>query len=93
MDIEKRLEKAKSTSGRLKRIWNSRKYSKKTKIKLYYTLVKPVLTYKCETWKINTADNERLDSSQYKCLKKIMGIYWPYIISKKELIECCSATG
>ena len=35
MDIEKRVGKGKSTFRRLRRVWNSKKYSKKTKTKLY----------------------------------------------------------
>ena len=87
--IERRLRKAKSTFGRLTKVWESKKISRGTKIRLYNTLVKPVLLYGCETWKINMADNVRLDSFQYKCLKRILGIYWPYIASQSEVNEKC----
>ena len=73
--MSNRLGKAKVSFGKLRKIWSSKQYSRKVKMRLYETLVKPVLLYGCETKKINVADNERLDSFQSKCLKRIMGIY------------------
>ena len=67
-DMSNRLAKAKVSFGKLRKIWSSKQYSRKVKIRLYETLVKPVPLYRCETWKINVADNERLDSFQFKCL-------------------------
>ena len=32
-------------------------------------------------------DNKKLDSFQYQCLKRVMGIFWPYIVSIEELNE------
>lgn len=84
-DIERRLCKAKTTFRKLRKVWSYKQYSKKTKIKLFNTLVKPVILYGSETWKANAKDYEKLDSFQYQCLKRIQGIFWPYIISKEEL--------
>ena len=86
---ERRFGKAKSTFGRLRKVWESKKVSRGTKIQLYNILVKPVLLYGCETWKINVADNARLNSFQYKCLKRMLGIYWLYIASQLEVNEKC----
>ncbi|XP_068716855.1 uncharacterized protein [Montipora capricornis] len=84
-DVINRLGKAKVSFGRLRKIWSSNQYSRKVKIRLYEMLVKPVLLYGCDTWKVNLGDNERLDSFQFKCLKRI---YWPYIFSVDELKLC-----
>ena len=35
----------------------------------------------------NVKDNEKLDSFQYQCLKRSLGIFWPYVISMDELNE------
>ena len=86
-DMQKRLSKAKSSFTWLKKIWGSKQYNKRTKIKLYNTLVNPVLLCGWETRKINENDNKKLDSFQYQCLKRIMGIFWPYIVSIEELNE------
>ena len=52
-DIKTRLGKARGAFVKLNRVWNSSSVSRKTKIRLYKTLVKPVLMYGYETWKMN----------------------------------------
>ena len=87
-----RLSKAKTAFRKLKRIWGSTQYNRRTKIKLFNTLVKPVLLYGSETWKTNVQDNRKLDSFQYQCLKRSLGIFWPYIVSIDELNERAGCT-
>ena len=73
--MESRLSKDKTAFRKLEKVWSSKQFNKATKIKLFNTLVKPVLLYGSETWKTNVKDYERLDSFQYQCLKKILGIF------------------
>ncbi|PFX30295.1 putative uncharacterized transposon-derived protein F52C9.6 [Stylophora pistillata] len=73
-DIESRLCKAKTAFRKLRKVWSSKQYSKKTNIKLFHTLVKPVLLYGSETWKTNAKDYEKLDSFEYRCLKRIPAV-------------------
>ena len=91
-DLDRRLSKAKTAFRKLKRIWGSTQYNRKTKIKLFNTLVKPVLLYGSETWKTYVQDNRKLDSFQYQCLKRSLGIFWPYIVSIDELNERARCT-
>ena len=86
-DMDSRLSKAKTAFRKLKKIWGSKQYNGRTKIRLFNTLVKPVLLYGSETWKANVQDNRKLDSFQYHCLKRSLGIFWPYIVSIDELNE------
>ena len=44
-DMDSRLSKAKTAFRKLKRIWGSKQYNRRTKIRLCNTLVKPVLLY------------------------------------------------
>ena len=37
-------------------------YTLRSKLRLFNTLVKPVLLYGSETWKINEGDNRKLDT-------------------------------
>ena len=85
--MDSRLSKAKTAFRKLKRIRGSTQYNRRTKIKLFNTLVKPVLLYGSETWKTNVQENRKLDSFQYQCLKRRLGIFWPYIVSIDELNE------
>ena len=74
-DMDSRLSKAKAAFRKLKRIWGSKQCNRRTKIRLFSTLVKPVLLYGSETWKTNVQDNRKLDSFQYQCLKRSLGIF------------------
>ena len=53
----------------------------------YKPLVKPVLMYSCETWKMNEGDAKKIDVFQNRCLRKIMKIKWQDKISNRELLE------
>ena len=51
--------------------------SRNTKIKLFKTLVQPVLLYGCEAWKLTAAEEKKLDRFQFTCLRRILRIWWP----------------
>ena len=55
------LQKARGASQRLRRVRAARGIGKRTKIRLFKTLVGPVL-YGCETWKITKNDERKLNS-------------------------------
>ena len=65
--------------------------SRKTKIRLYKTLVKPVLMYGCKTWKMDEGDAKKIDVFQNRCLRRIMKIKWQDKISNRELLERANA--
>ena len=44
-DMSNRLGKVKVSFGKLRKIWSSKQYSRKVEIRLYETLVKPILLY------------------------------------------------
>ena len=71
---------------KLKQVWNSNKYSLRTKNRLFSSLVIPVLLYGCETWKTNEIDNKKMDTFQFKCLRRILKIRWPYVVSNDEIL-------
>ena len=49
---ENRLLKARSVFVRLKRIWRPKNILRRTKLRLYKTLVVQVLLHGCETWRM-----------------------------------------
>ena len=55
------------------------------------TLVKPVLMYGCETWKMNEGDAEKIDVFQNRCLRRIMKTRLQDKISNRELLERANA--
>ena len=62
----------------------NRKENQDTKIK---TIVRPVLLYGCETWKITKNDERKLNSFQYKCLRRILRIRWQQKMTNKRVVE------
>ena len=84
-DIQQRLSKARQTFYRLRRIWNSSEISRKTKIQLFKTIVRAVLMYGCEAWKLTKTEEKKLDAFQYKCMKRILRIRWPRTISHQQI--------
>lgn len=58
-DMKGRVSKARSAFIKLKKIWNSNNISKKTKVRLYKTVITPVLMYGCETWNMNKGDEKK----------------------------------
>ena len=83
-DITCRIGKARTAFRKLNRIWKSSHYSIMTKVYLYNSLVKSVLLYGCETWKMNEGDARKLDTFQFTCTRRIIKIRWPYVISNED---------
>jgi hypothetical protein len=67
--------------SKLTNIWKSKDLKSHTKIKLFRSYVIPVLTYVCESWKSSTQTDKKLDSSENKCLRKLLNIKWSDFIS------------
>ena len=61
-DIVNRIHKARVSFTKLKQIWSINIYTLRSKLRLFKTLIKPVLLYGRETWKINVGDNRKLDT-------------------------------
>ena len=75
-DIKKRLSKAQGAFFNFW-IWNTRSIGLNTKFKLFKTLVRPVLLYGCEAWKLTAAEENKLERFQFTCLRRILRIRWP----------------
>ena len=86
-DMLSRIGKARYAYHKLKNIWNSSVYRKTTKIKIFESNVISVLLYGCESWKINKYNEKRIDTFIQKCLRRILKIYYPNMISNEELYK------
>ena len=47
--------------------------SKKLKIKIYRTIILPVVLYGCETWSLTLRDERRLRMFENRVLKRVFG--------------------
>ncbi|KAG0712108.1 ATPase family AAA domain-containing protein 3-B [Chionoecetes opilio] len=54
-------------------IWHCRYLCRRTKIRIFKSLVIPVLLYGCETWTLNSDLKRRINAFGNKCLRRIMG--------------------
>ena len=82
-----RLQKARGAFQRLRRAWVARDIRRRTKILLFKTLVRPVLLYGCEFWKITKNDERKLNSFQCQCLRWKLWIRWQQRMTNKTIIE------
>ena len=68
-------------------MWDARGIGRRTKIRLFKTLIRPFLLYGCEMWKITKADERKLNSFQCQCLGRIMKITWQQRMTNKRVAE------
>jgi hypothetical protein len=84
-DVESRIQKARGAFTRLRKIWLAHNINKDTKMKLFNIYVKSVLLYGCQTWRVTCEIQRKLQSFVNRCLRYIMKIWWPRVISNEKL--------
>ena len=57
-------------------VWSQTRLSLATKLRLYMTLIVPILLYASEIWTINQADLDRLQAFHMRCQRRILGVRW-----------------
>lgn len=57
----------------LNHIFRSKNVSQKSKIRIYKTVIQPVLMYGCEVWSINKKTEQMLQTFENKILRRIYG--------------------
>jgi len=55
------------------------------KIRIFNTCVKFILLYGCETWLVTKEIQRKIQTFVNRCLRYILRIWWPNIISNKDL--------
>lgn len=86
-DIANRIKKANQSFGALQKIWKSPQIHLKTKLRLFSSNVKSTLLYGCESWNCTGGDIQSLQAFCNRCLRKILKIFWPNVISNRDLWE------
>lgn len=72
-EIEARIAKGNKCTGGLLHVLRAKQLSLKTKIRIYQTVIRPSVTYACETWIMNKREQEKLERWERKVLRKIYG--------------------
>jgi len=82
---DNRIQKARGSFSKLRSVWLSKSPRKGTKIKIFNVCVKSVLLYGCETWLVTKDIQRKRQTFVNRCLRYILRIWWPKIISNKDL--------
>jgi hypothetical protein len=85
VDIRNRLNKARAAFNTLKPDWDSAKLKIMTKLRIFKSNVKSVLLYGCESWLVSKQVTKLLQTFVNRCLRRILKIYWPAVISNQQL--------
>jgi len=84
-EVSARIQKARESFSKLRRVWLSKSLRKDTKIRIFNACVKSVLLYGCETWFVTKEIQRKIQTFVKRCLRCILRIWWPNIISNKDL--------
>ena len=84
-DIKSRINKARHVFKILRQIWRSKPLSVRNKIRVFNTNVKSFLLYGSETWRVTITITHKLQSFTNRCLRNILNIRWPKVVSNEEL--------
>ena len=84
-DVNVRMQKARGSFSKLRKVWLSTAIRKETKIKIFNACVKSVLLYGCETWLVTSKIRRKIQTFVNRYLRYILRIWWPKIISNKDL--------
>lgn len=72
-EIKSRIQSGNRCLFALDKLIKSRNLTRSSKIKIYKSIVRPVLTYGSETWTMTKANEEKLRRFERKILRKIFG--------------------
>jgi len=72
-EIKSRLKSGNACSHPVQKIFSSRLLFKKLKIKIYRTIILPVVLYGYETWSLTLKEKRRLRLSENRVFRRIFG--------------------
>lgn len=85
-DIQNRINRARKAYYALNKVWRSNTISNSLKLRIFDSCVVSILLYGCETWGKHQ-NLRRLETFVNKCLRRILKIFWPNIISNVDLLR------
>ena len=89
-DIQRRKQLSIASMNRLNNIWFRKDHiSEQLRLKLYRTLVKPVLLYNSSTWEMTQKETKDLNAFHRQQLRKLIGKKYPNKISNQNLYKRC----
>ena len=87
-ELSSRIGKASSTMARLsKRVWENKKLTINTKVKVYHSCVLSTLLYGSEAWTLYSSQERKLNTFHMRCLRRLLGITWQDRIRNEDILE------
>ncbi|CAF4950873.1 unnamed protein product, partial [Rotaria socialis] len=86
-EIKRRLLMGRKATVSLDKLIKSKDISLATKIRITKTMVFPVTTYGCESWKIKQADRKKIDAFELWCWRKIPRVAWTEKRTNKSVLQ------
>ena len=68
-------------------VWRCRYLCRRTKVRVFRSLVLPVLLYRCEIWTLIRNLRRRLNSFVTRSLRRILGYCWSDFVSNEQLLR------
>ena len=75
-DIKRHLFLGRKAMTNLGSIFKSRDITLLTKVHIVKAIVFPVVMYRCESWTIKKAENQRIDAFKLWCWRKLLRVPW-----------------
>ncbi|XP_063628267.1 uncharacterized protein LOC134799784 [Cydia splendana] len=75
-EIRRRTQMAKSAMSKMTRIWQDRKISNNTKMRIIRTLVFSIFLYGSESWTIRSAERKKIEAFEMWCWRRMLRISW-----------------
>ena len=91
-DIKRRKGLASRAMDRIKHISKDRRLSTGIKIRAFNAYTSSIFLYNSETWTVNKATSDSLDSYHRRLLRNALNIKWPQKISSKNLYDLTKET-
>jgi hypothetical protein len=73
-EIKRRLNSGNACNHSVQNLLSSRLLSKKVKMRIYKTIILPVVLYWCKTWSLTLWEEHRLRVFEDRVLRRIFGL-------------------
>ncbi|KAK6757124.1 hypothetical protein RB195_015131 [Necator americanus] len=84
-DVQQRCAKATSAFNSLTKCLWSTPITNEVKLRVYLSAIRPIMMYGSETWAAPSTVMERLDYTERKLLRRLLGYFWPRVCHNEDL--------
>ncbi|KAK6735707.1 hypothetical protein RB195_018750 [Necator americanus] len=84
-DVQQRCAKANSAFNSLTKCLWSTLITNEVNLRVYLSAIRPIMMYGSETWATPSTVMERLECTERKLLRKLLGYFWPRVCHNEDL--------